>query len=296
MKIAEAMENYLVYLMAEKGDSKKTIDAYENDLHQFLRFTKKEQAEKLTLLDYEDHLAYLTSEGLSKASLSRKATTIKGFYRFLKNEGVITVSLGEMELPKRSIRLPRTLSDQEIRKLFGSVSTESYKGLLNLSMMELCYSCGLRVSELCNLKIDQANVQDGYLKIRGKGDKERMVPMNRECQSYLTLYLKERKALKKTKGKNLFLHQDGSPVSRQYFFLALRKYGKEAGLGENIHPHMLRHSFATTLLENGAPIRQVQELLGHSKVETTMIYTQVSTRLKREGYDKAMDGEKGKQA
>lgn len=296
MKIAEAMENYLVYLMTEKGDSKKTIDAYENDLHQFLRFTKKEQAEKLTLLDYEDHLAYLTSEGLSKASLSRKATTIKGFYRFLKNEGVITVSLGEMELPKRSIRLPRTLSDQEIRKLFECVSTESYKGLLNLSMMELCYSCGLRVSELCNLKIDQANVQDGYLKIRGKGDKERMVPMNRECQSYLALYLKERKALKKTKGKNLFLHQDGSPVSRQYFFLALRKYGKEAGLGENIHPHMLRHSFATTLLENGAPIRQVQELLGHSKVETTMIYTQVSTRLKREGYDKAMDGEKGKEA
>ncbi len=287
MTLRDAMERFFAYLLSEKGDSRRTVEAYEGDLRQFQDLIGEKPAEELGLSDYDDYLAFLTSKGYSKTSLVRKAMAVKGFYRFLKGENVLRVTLGEMEVPKKGRSLPRVLTDREVRLLFQSQEAETFKGLLNLTMMEVCYSCGLRVSELCNLKLGQVNVPDGYLKIRGKGDKERIVPMNQECRFYLSEYLDRRKGLK-TKERNLFLHEDRGRVSRQYFYLELRKAAEKAGLGSDVHPHMLRHSFATTLLENGAPIRQVQELLGHSQVETTMIYTKVSSKMKREGYDKAM--------
>lgn len=287
MTIREAIESFLTFLASEKGDAKKTLDCYRTDLLFFEKETKKEKAEDLNSDDYLSFLLKLSEKGYSKASLSRKAMALRGLYRYLKGEGKIDVLLSNLKTPEREKRLPKTLKDSEIRQLFQSVETTDYKGLLDLTMMELCYSCGLRVSELVCLRIDQINFKGNYLKVTGKGNKERIVPISKEASSYLALYMKERRTKKKA-GKVLFVHKDGSPTSRQYFFLMLRKRAKEAGIKTPLHPHMLRHSFATTLLENGAPIRQVQELLGHSQVETTMIYTHVSATLKKEAYDKAM--------
>ena len=288
MTIREAIEGFLTYLASEKGDTKRTLNCYTIDLLAFEKMTKKERAEDLDSQDYVDYLLQLAEQGLSKATLVRKGMALRGLYRYLKMEGKIDVLLSNLKTPEKEKRLPKTLSDEEIRRLFQSIETGDYKGLLDLTMMELCYSCGLRVSELVSLRMDQINVKGKYLKILGKGNKERMVPISQEADSYLQLYLKERKTKRKA-GKVLFVHKDGKPTSRQYFFLMLRKRAKEAGITTPVHPHMLRHSFATTLLENGAPIRQVQELLGHSQVETTMIYTHVSSRLKKEAYDRAMN-------
>lgn len=290
MTTGEAIEGFLVYLLAEKGDSKKTIAAYEVDLRGFKEFVQDKAASSLCGEDLSDFLLSESGKGYKKATIVRKAMAVRGLFRYLKGEGILSIVLGDLDMPKNEKKLPRTLSDGEIRKLFERQDASTYKGLLDLTMMELCYSCGLRVSELCNLPLEEVNLRQGYLKILGKGDKERMVPMSKECLSYLSLYIEARSKIKKMK-KNLFLHEDGKPVSRQYFFLALRKAAKDAGIQTPVHPHMLRHSFATTLLENGAPIRQVQELLGHAQVETTMIYTHVSHRLKRESYDRSMKRE-----
>lgn len=292
MTLHEGIEDFLTYLSAEKGDSKLTLEAYQRDLLDFLDFLGNDfPAENLTFSVFDDYLAYLYDEGLKKSSVTRKAMAIRGMYKYLKGEKVIDVLLSSLKVPDRSKRLPKTLSDKEIRALFASLDTTSDKGLLDMTMIVLCYSAGLRVSELVDLAIDQINRQAEYLRIHGKGDKERLVPLGKESLLYLDLYLSKRLKTRKG-GKALFIHKDGRKCTRQYFYLMLKERAKEAGIEKNVHPHMLRHTFATTLLENGAPIRQVQELLGHAQIETTMIYTHVSEKLKLQSYDKAMKRER----
>lgn len=292
MTLTEAKESFLTFLSAEKGDSAKTLECYGRDLDDFVAFLNNKDCRDLAIGDYQDFLLSLSEKGYRKSSIVRKSMAVRGLYRFLKNEGIADVILSEMKTPKKEEKLPQTLTDEEVRQLFSSVDTLSYKGLLDLAMMTFCYGCGLRVSELVDMRQDQLNLAGGYVKILGKGGKERILPIGKEAQSYLSLYSARRKKERIRKGKKyLFVHKDGSKVSRQYFFLMLRKRAEEAGIGRKVHPHMLRHTFATTLLEHGAPIRQVQEMLGHSQVETTMIYTHVSTRLKQEAYDKAMKRE-----
>ena len=290
MTVAEAIEEFLTFLVGEKGDSKKTLECYTQDLREFQEHVGGKPAEELDVDDFQSFLLVLNEKGLSKATLARKGMAVRGLYKYLKGEGKIDILLSGLKIPGRAKRLPETLQDSEIRQLFSAIGTEDYKGSLDMAMMELCYCCGLRVSELVDMRLDQVNLKGGYLKIFGKGGKERVLPIAREAALYLGLYLERRKKITRPK-PFLFLHENGLKTSRQYFFLMLRKRAREAGIEKNVHPHMLRHTFATTLLENGAPIRQVQELLGHSQVETTMIYTHVSGRLKKESYDRAMKRE-----
>lgn len=281
----EEIENFLIYLATEKGDSKKTLEAYEKDLQQFFDYFSSKNKKEITLEDFSDYLIYLNDKNYKRTSVIRKSTAIKTFLKFLKNENKTSIVISEIKIPKKERKLPDILTISEVKLLFSAPDIKTYKGLLDLVMIEMCYYCGLRVSELCNLKIEDINFTALHLKVLGKGSKERIVPFSEELASYLTLYLQQRE---KILNPFLFVHQNGKRVSRQYLFLEIKKYALEKGINKNIHPHLFRHTFATNLLENGANLKQVQALLGHKNIETTEIYTHVSKKKEREIYDKAM--------
>ena len=288
MELIEAKENFLIYLASEKGDSKKTISSYSNDLDGFIKFIKNKKVEELTSDDISTYIQELSFKGYKKNSIIRKAMCLRHFYRFLKQENLISVSLDELLPIKNDRKLPVYLTLEELDKIIGQIDTSSLKGLLDLSMIVLDFSTGLRVSELVNLKLDNITFKGNYLKVLGKGNKERILPFTSETNEILNLYLSRVRSLIKTKKKELFLHPNGENVSRQYFFLKLKKYAKDAGISKNISPHTLRHTFATFLLNKGASLRNVQELLGHSNIETTQIYTHISMESKLSEYDKKM--------
>lgn len=281
----EEIENFLIYLATEKGDSKKTLEAYKKDLQQFFDYFSSKNKKEITLEDFSEYLIYLNDKKYKRTSVIRKSTAIKSFLKFLKNENKTSIVISEIKIPKKERKLPDILTTSEVSLLFSAPDIKTYKGLLDLVMIEMCYYCGLRVSELCNLKIEDINFTALHLKVLGKGSKERIVPFSEELASYLTLYLQRRE---KILNPFLFVHQNGKRVSRQYLFLEIKKYALEKGINKNIHPHLFRHTFATNLLENGANLKQVQALLGHKNIETTEIYTHVSKKKEREIYDKAM--------
>ena len=281
----EEIENFLIYLATEKGDSKKTLEAYKKDLQQFFDYFSSKNKKEITLEDFSEYLIYLNDKKYKRTSIIRKSTAIKTFLKFLKNENKTSIVISEIKIPKKERKLPDILTISEVSLLFSAPDIKTYKGLLDLVMIEMCYYCGLRVSELCNLKIEDINFTALHLKVLGKGSKERIVPFSEELASYLTLYLQRRE---KIVNPFVFVHQNGKRVSRQYLFLEIKKYALKQGIKKNIHPHLFRHTFATNLLENGANLRQVQALLGHKNIETTEIYTHVSKKKEREIYDKAM--------
>lgn len=281
----EEIENFLIYLATEKGDSKKTLEAYKKDLQQFFDYFSSKNKKEITLEDFSEYLIYLNDKKYKRTSVIRKSTAIKSFLKFLKNENKTSIVISEIKIPKKERKLPDILTISEVSLLFSAPDIKTYKGLLDLVMIEMCYYCGLRVSELCNLKIEDINFTALHLKVLGKGSKERIVPFSEELAGYLTLYLQQRE---KIVNPFVFVHQNGKRVSRQYLFLEIKKYALEKGIKKNIHPHLFRHTFATNLLENGANLRQVQALLGHKNIETTEIYTHVSKKKEREIYDKAM--------
>lgn len=281
----EEIENFLIYLATEKGDSKKTLEAYKKDLQQFFDYFSNKNKKEITLEDFSEYLIYLNDKKYKRTSVIRKSTAIKSFLKFLKNENKTSIVISEIKIPKKERKLPDILTISEVSLLFSAPDIKTYKGLLDLVMIEMCYYCGLRVSELCNLKIEDINFTALHLKVLGKGSKERIVPFSEELANYLTLYLQRRE---KIVNPFVFVHQNGKRASRQYLFLEIKKYALEKGIKKNIHPHLFRHTFATNLLENGANLRQVQALLGHKNIETTEIYTHVSKKKEREIYDKAM--------
>jgi integrase/recombinase XerD len=287
MKTSEACQDFLVYLVAEKGDSKATAEAYERDLSGFTLSVQDKEASLLTGDDLADHLLKLSEQGLKSASLTRKAMAIRGLYRYLKTEKILSVELSELTVPKKEKRLPTVLTEEEVNRLLSVIDDSTPRGRLDLALLEVAYGSGLRVSELVNLRKDNVNAKGGYLKVTGKGSKERIVPLGEEALSALAGYWEATKGMK-TRSPLVFLHPNGKKVSRQYFFLRLKGYAKKAGIEKSISPHTLRHSFATRLLENGAQLRQVQELLGHSDIETTQIYTHVNKAQAKEVYEKAM--------
>ncbi len=288
MTLYEASENFLMYLATEKGDSKMTISSYKIDLKEFFDFVKVEDVKDLTADDVSSFVQELSLKGYKKNSLIRKAMCIRLFYKYLKSENLINVSLDELPPIKNDKKLPIYLTVDEVDKIIKSVDKDTPKGLLDLSLIILDFSTGLRVSELVNLKIQNFNFKDSYLKVMGKGNKERIIPYTKETYGIINLYLEKIRKQIKTSKKELFLHPDGKNVSRQYFYLRLKEYAKIAGINKNISPHTLRHTFATFLLNNGAGLKSVQELLGHSNIETTQIYTHLSMKTKFEEYDKKM--------
>ena len=289
MIIRDYFDEFLAYLSVEKGDSKATINTYLSDLKRFEKFTNSCKIEELSKKTLDDFILYLSKQNKKEITIIREVNTIKSFYVYLNHMKLINVSLIGFYLPKLSRKLPQVLNYDQIESLLNAPDISKKLELRDKAMLELMYSSGLRVSELVNLEKGNINLSEKYLKIVGKGNKQRVVPLGDYAISFLIKYVLEVRNKSKFKNsKYLFLNQKGLPLSRQYFFNQVKKYASRAGIPINISPHTLRHCFATHLLENGANLKEVQSLLGHSKIETTQIYTHVSKKKIRIDYDKYM--------
>jgi integrase/recombinase XerD len=272
------LEDFLKHLRVEKGLSKNTVASYGFDLKAYFSFLSKEAKDPLradhALLT--DFLWKRRSENLKTTSLYRLGETLKQFYRFLLIEGLIqqdpTVNMAS---PKLLHRLPRFLSVQEVSRLLNHPIDERDISVRFKAMLELMYAAGLRVSELVNLEEAQLDLDMGFVKVFGKGGKERLVPINNRAVSSLKRYLESKRKKYPNLTRYLFIGNRSKPISRVAFWYQLKKAARAAGLTKPLNPHMLRHSFATHLLSGGADLRAVQEMLGHADISTTQIYTHV---------------------
>ena len=289
MLINEVKDEFLSYLIVERGDSKATIDNYSIDLDQFISFEENKDISLLKREDISDFINYLSSKGLKTSSIIRRSTVIRLFYVYLNKEKLIDVPLTGLYLPKNEKHLPSVLSTDEVDALLDCFDLTKEVEIRDKDMLETMYASGLRVSELLSLELGNINFVQGYIKTKGKGSKERIIPIGEFALEYLSLYIdKVRRCNVGYKTKYVFLNKEGKPISRQYFWRKVKEYALRANIYTEISPHTLRHSFATHLLENGANLREVQEMLGHSKIETTQIYTHISTKRIISAYDQFM--------
>ena len=291
MDINDAIDLFSQYILAEKGLSKQTYLSYMDDIKRFfLYFKDKKDTDDLMSEDLEDYLRHEASIGHSVSTYLRRLSSTRSFYLFLKREGIIHIEILAIDSPKKPKTLPNCLSVEEVDELLDMPDITKPEGLRDKAMLELMYSSGLRVSELLALERRKINLERGIVTIFGKGSKERKVPIGDFALEYVNKYIVE--ARNKNVGKDskyLFLNRYGKPLSRQYFFKQIRKYAELAGIKVTISPHTLRHCFATHLLENGAQLRAVQEMLGHANVATTQIYTHISTKRIVSAYDLYMN-------
>lgn len=288
------IHEFLMFLRYEKGSSEKTSSAYQNDLTQFGNYLKKNLRKTtldLTAKDIQSFSQDLTNREYSNASVLRKLSAIKTFFTYLYREKLISeIPSGLLIVPKRDQKLPKALSESAIKVLLASPTESDPFYYRDRAILELFYASGMRISELISVKQNQIEPSTDWIRIRGKRDKERLVPLGRYARKALLDYLQlERPKLVKTKKTTpiLFLNHHGQPISRQGVFQMMKKYVKRAHLQHKISPHTLRHTFATHLLEGGADLREVQELLGHADVATTQIYTSVSIKRIKAIYEKA---------
>jgi len=276
------IDQYLNFLIVEKGLSANTIESYNRDLIRYWDFLKINQIEQISESDTAVILKYLIAirnEGLSARSRARHIVTLRGFYQFLVQEKVLKKDpSATIDLPKTGLRLPDFLSVQDIRRLLEMPDPGKPKGLRDAAMLELLYAAGLRVSELINLEIGTLYLEAGFVRVFGKGSKERVVPIGGYAREKLETYIKIARPglLKNIPSKFLFVARAGKPMTRQGFWKLLKKYAKLSGIQKKITPHSVRHSFASHLLEGGADLRSVQIMLGHSDISTTQIYTHVA--------------------
>ena len=291
-----AREEYTQYLVIERGLADHTVEAYLSDLDAFERFLKEELGQDNTdipVVSKEAILKYfwkVAKEGKSKGTQSRYLASLKSYYRFLFREKRIDKDpTSIMEAPKKEKKLPDVLTPEETDKLLQAPDLRKPLGYRDRTMLEVLYGAGLRVSELLTLRPEDVNLELGFLRVLGKGSKERIVPLGEEALEFLQQYITAvRPGLnRRNRGSRiLFLNRSGGPMSRQGFFKILSGYGIKAGLDKHLSPHTLRHSFATHLLENGADLRSVQEMLGHADISTTQIYTHVTKNPLKDVYDK----------
>ncbi len=288
MTVSDAMNEYLIYLLSEKGLSQKTYDAYSRDLALFERLFGKEEIESLSEKDFSRFHTELVKQGYCNSTIIRKLTSLRCFLSYLRKEKGIDLQLEKIYLPKSEKKLPVYLTTEEVKRILEQCPVQEEKGLLDYTMILISYSLGLRVSELVGLREDYIYLKGGYIKILGKRSKERILPLSEECSLAMTYY--EEQYRKKIKDNPLlfFVHPDGKQVSRQYFFLQLKKYANLAHIDKKISPHTLRHSFATALLTNGAGLVQVKALLGHEDIRTTEIYTHITQTKEKQEYEKGM--------
>lgn len=283
----ENLEKFINYILIEKGLSKNTASAYGTDLKTYLNFleTKKINYENITHGEITDFLWYLKTLNFKPSSIYRMIESIRQFYKFLIAENYIKADPTiYLSAPKMPIILPDMLTNEEVTKLLNSVSGSDKISIRNRAMLELLYATGLRVSELVNLKFSNVNVDECFVKILGKGGKERLVPFGQKAQTYLKRYLRVRNDKKNS--EFVFLTKLNKPISRIEFWRQLKNISIKAGIIKKITPHTLRHSFATHLLTGGADIRFVQEMLGHSSISTTQIYTHISQERLKEQHKK----------
>ena len=276
------LKEYLSILKLEKNLSDNTVASYGNDINSFLQFVESRKIDDPSIIK-QNHIAdffkSLKELGLSGRSAARYYSSIKGFFNYLFLSKYITENpIGKISSPKLAKNLPPVLSVREIDLILSKPDTNNKLGLRDKAVLELLYACGTRVSELINIKISDLFFDDEVIRVFGKGSKERIIPIGSSAIMWTNKYLKESRVLlmKKTKSENyLFLNNRGTKLSRMGVWKIVDRYVKETGLEKEIHPHTFRHSFATHLLEGGADLRAVQEMLGHADISTTQIYTHI---------------------
>lgn len=281
------IEEYLNYLLIDKLYSKNTISSYQNDLHNFNIYIN----ESVLNINKEKIINFLENEKVTKQarSVAHTLTVIRNFYKYLEQEDIINENpTNFIDLPKLRKTLPCILSDYEINTILDIELTNKYS-YRDKAMLELMYSSGLRITELTSIMISDLNLVNACVLICGKGSKERIVPIDDYALKYIEIYMNiYRKELLKNKVSNyLFLNSRGEKISRQSLFKTVKKIALDKRINKNFSPHTLRHSFATHLLENGADLRSIQELLGHSDITTTQIYTHVSNKLLKDNYNES---------
>jgi len=283
-------QEFLTYLVVEKGLAANTIESYRHDLDRFRKYLEKKKKDLTGVerLDLVDYLKGLYSAGYKPASIARGVASLRSFFRFLAADGHIRQDPAELlESPKRWQTLPKYLRPDEVDRLLAQADPATPEGLRDKAMLELLYATGLRVSELVRVKVQDLNLHIGYMTCLGKGSKERIIPVGNQARDWIQKYLREgRNLLLKEPGPYLFLNRQGKPLTRQGFWKMIKRYGLKAGIARNITPHLLRHSFATHLLERGADLRSLQLMLGHADISTTQIYTFVTQTRLREIYKK----------
>ena len=288
MNFNDAKEQFIISCIVEKGLQGQTISCYEEDLKQF-QSSLKENIDDVSVLKEEDishFIALSSNEGKAISTILRRVSTIKSFYIFLQKEGLLNIKLDIIDLPKKPQHLPTVLSFEEVDELLNQPDMSKNDGIRNRAMLEVMYASGLRVSELLSMEKKNLSLEKKMIRIFGKGAKERYVPISDFAMEYLLKYINEvRNHCKKRDSKYIFINEEGKPLSRQFFWKTIKKYALQSGISDNVTPHTLRHCFATHLLENGADLRAVQEMLGHSSINTTQIYTHVSTKRIRSAYD-----------
>lgn len=287
----DIVNDYLHFLTVERGLSKNTVASYQNDLEQFIIYLKKNDFSTFNELKRGDITDYLHEETLLKkanSSIIRSVTSLRRFFQYLVHEQlIVTDPMTLIDTPKQEKHLPEVLSRHEVELLLKAPNTGTALGLRDRAILELMYATGLRVSEVINLKLNDLHLAVGLLKTMGKGQKERMLPIGDMAVDWINSYLEHgrNKLLKDKHSDFLFLNFHGNQLTRQGIWKNLKLHVQKAGITKNITPHTLRHSFATHILENGADLRIVQELLGHADISTTQIYTHLSKRRLSAIYD-----------
>jgi integrase/recombinase XerD len=295
--VAFFLELYQDHLALEKGLSVNTLRAYTSDVRAFTRFASERGIDDVSLVDGQLLRHYLnqlgrrgTRDALSATTRARKLSVLRGYFRFLEGDGLIPLDPSEeLDMPKLGRRLPSVLSRSEVDRLLQAPDRAGPLGPRDRAFLELLYATGVRVSELIRISLHDLDQQHGFLRVRGKGDRERVVPVGRRALAAVRRYLREeRPLLNRGRGERvLFLNWRGRPLSRMGAWKLIRKYGRIAGIAKPIGPHTFRHTFATHLLEGGADLRAVQALLGHADISTTEIYTHVADDHVRAAYRRA---------
>ncbi|MBI3651345.1 MAG: site-specific tyrosine recombinase XerD [Acidobacteria bacterium] len=282
-------KRFLSYLRVEKGLSVNTLTAYQADLTKLMKFAQERDKDLLSLErdDIKDFIQHLHHSGLEARSIGRTLVTVRNLYKFLLLDGFLKRDpSANIETPKSWQSLPKFLIAEEVECLLNSPDTDTPTGLRDKAMLEVLYATGVRVSELVALKVSDINLEVGILTTLGKGSKERTVPVGKSAIEWVKKYLPVRsQVLQKKSSPHLFINSKGQPLSRSLFWKIIVGYGEKAKIG-HITPHLLRHSFATHLLENGADLRSVQMMLGHSDISTTQIYTHITNERLKEIYKK----------
>ncbi|MFA5339599.1 MAG: site-specific tyrosine recombinase XerD [Candidatus Omnitrophota bacterium] len=282
------IKEFMDYLSVERGLSKNTLESYSRDLNKYAGYLKKKginNLDKVKRPDIQDFMMGLKNDKLNASSIARNLVAIKVFHRYLTSQRLLKEDVTSViETPKLWKTLPDVLDEKEVEAILDSPNTRLKQGLRDRAALELMYATGMRVSELVNLKLTDIHIDMGFVKCLGKGQKERIIPVGSKAKEAIQKYLEKArpKFLKKDDSGAIFLTRLGKPMSRQTFWMVIKHYVKDARIKKRVTPHTLRHSFATHLLQNGADLRIVQELLGHVNISTTQIYTHINKeRLKQ---------------
>ena len=288
MSWKQSIKEFKSYLRIERSLSDNTIDSYLRDIQKLANFSEEKDLNELqiTKSEVKEFIASINKEGISARSQSRIISGIKAFYKYLILEDYLKVNPTELiESPKIGMKLPDTLSIEEIDSLISAIDLSHPQGERNRAILEVLYSCGLRVSELTNLKLSNIRFKEGYVKVLGKGNKERFAPIGSSAIKFLNIYLNEirnHQDIKKGSEDIVFLNRRGNKLTRVMIFTIIKQLAEKIGMKKKISPHTFRHSFATHLIEGGADLRAIQEMLGHESITTTEIYTHLDREYLRE--------------